>query len=216
MGFSKAFIAISFLLAFLLVCQPIPVFAAESGDATVDDLFQKENEKEPVTDADKNENKGQPAEQGSASVTAMDFIRMIGALLFVIFLIYAVVKLLNKRNKLIRPFQYIENMGGTSLGHNRSVQLIKVGKRVMVVGVGESIQLLKEIENEEERQAILDQYEETIASKMELPKWLDQIKGRITTETEPSQTFADSLKKELKKLKSLRNEGMKKGIRNNE
>lgn len=93
----------------------------------------------------------------SPSVSIFDFVKMIGALLFVIFLIYALVKFMNKRNRLLKPFQYVENIGGTSLGQNKSVQLIKVGNRVLVVGVGENIQPLKEIDDEKEYKEILTQ-----------------------------------------------------------
>ncbi len=92
---------------------------------------------------------------------------MIFALLFVIVLIYGLVKLMNKRNRLLKPFQYVENIGGTSVGQNRSIQLIKVGKSVLVVGVGETIQPLKEIEDEKEIEVILSQHEEAMSSKIE-------------------------------------------------
>ncbi|MBP1080026.1 flagellar protein FliO/FliZ [Bacillus capparidis] len=213
----KSFMSISFIVCLLFAYHASPVSAAETGDATVDEWFQQQDEDKvkPVENR-KEEKQSPPVKQPSASVSAMDFFRMIGALLFVIFLIYAVIKLLNKRNKMIRPFQYIENLGGTSLGQNRSVQLIKVGERVMVVGVGESIQLLKEIENEEERKVILAQHEETVNRKIELPKWLDQVKSSHKKVSEPKSSFADSLKKELKELKNLRKEGIKKGTHHNE
>lgn len=209
----KSFMSIILIVCLLSGFQTSPVLAAETGDATVDEWFQKQDEIEAKTDANRmEENQDQPVDQASASVSAMDFFRMMGALLFVIFLIYAVIKLLNKRNKMIRPFQYIENLGGTSLGQNRSVQLIKVGERVMVVGVGDSIQLLKEIEDEEERKAILHHHEETVNPKIDWPKWLEQVKSR-NKGPEEKNSFVDSLKKELEVVKSLHKEGMKKGSR---
>ena len=44
--------------------------------------------------------------------------------------------------------QLVENLGGNRLGANRSVQLIKVGERLFVVGVGENIQLLKKLKKD--------------------------------------------------------------------
>lgn len=111
---------------------------------------------------------------------------MIGALLFVILLIYGFVKLMNRRNRLLKPFQYVENIGGTSVGQNRSVQLIKVGNSVLVVGVGETIQLLKEIEDEKEREAILSQYEESMSSKVE---WIKLVNPRKDGEKSRKRCF---------------------------
>lgn len=147
----------------------------------------------------------------ASSVSAFDFVKMIGALLFVILLIYGFVKLMNRRNRLLKPFQYVENIGGTSVGQNRSVQLIKVGNSVLVVGVGETIQLLKEIEDEKEREAILSQYEESMSSKVE---WTKLVNRRKDGEKKPQTmlpSFSKALKEQLNELKQSRSEGKKKG-----
>ncbi|MCY8586897.1 flagellar biosynthetic protein FliO, partial [Bacillus haynesii] len=144
--FKKPLIFIAGLCLFAFFVLPYaPALAEESGDQTVDHLFEqkgagKEKEKEKAKDKDKTEEKSSLKEEAeteppSPSVSIFDFVKMIGALLFVIFLIYALVKFMNKRNRLLKPFQYVENIGGTSLGQNKSVQLIKVGNRVLVVGV---------------------------------------------------------------------------------
>lgn len=142
--------------------------------------------------------------------------KMIFALLFVIVLIYGLVKLMNKRNRLLKPFQYVENIGGTSVGQNRSIQLIKVGKSVLVVGVGETIQLLKEIEDETEIEVILSQHEEAMSSKIEWQKFVKPLKG---SEHQPQQklpSFSKALKEQLEELKQNRSEGKKKGPRHHE
>nr|WP_283163287.1 flagellar biosynthetic protein FliO [Sporolactobacillus mangiferae] len=43
----------------------------------------------------------------------------------------------------------LKNMGGVSLGGNRSVQMIMVGSEILIVGVGENVQLLKNISDPE-------------------------------------------------------------------
>ena len=49
-----------------------------------------------------------------------------------------------------------------TVGANRSVQLIKVGDRLLVVGVGENIQLLKEIEEGQEYDQIIMNYNQKL------------------------------------------------------
>ena len=56
----------------------------------------------------------------------------------------------------------MENLGGNALGANRSVQVIKVGNRLLIVGVGENIQLLKEIEDGQEYEQIISEYNNQI------------------------------------------------------
>ncbi|WP_252313466.1 flagellar biosynthetic protein FliO [Sinobaca sp. H24] len=84
---------------------------------------------------------------------------MILALAAVITIMYLLLKFINKRTKKYSSNQTMQNLGGVPLGQNKSVQLVKVGERLLVVGVGESIQLLKEIEDEEERETLLEQPE---------------------------------------------------------
>ncbi|MCY8524149.1 flagellar biosynthetic protein FliO, partial [Bacillus atrophaeus] len=106
--------------------------------------------------------------------------------------------------------------GGTSVGQNRSVQLIKVGKRVLVVGVGDTIQLLKEIDNEEEREAILAQHEEAMSSKVEWPKLMNPLKGSEKKTQQMLPSFSKALKEQLEELKQNRSEGKKKGPHHHE
>lgn len=202
---------IVFICFFVLFSvHPIAAAAADSDNSTVNEWFQKKDEKT----ADQSEQKKEKTTK--TSVSAFDFVKMIFALLFVIVLIYGLVKLMNKRNRLLKPFQYVENIGGTSVGQNRSIQLIKVGKSVLVVGVGETIQLLKEIEDEKEIEVILSQHEEAMSSKIEWQKFVKPLKS---SEHQPQQklpSFSKALKEQLEELKQNRSEGKKKGPRHHE
>ncbi|ARV44207.1 flagella biosynthesis regulatory protein FliZ [Bacillus inaquosorum] len=212
---------IAFICFFVLFSvHPIAAAAADSDNSTVNEWFQKKDEKNADKSEQKEEKTPQTADEteGAAapSVSAFDFVKMIFALLFVIVLIYGLVKLMNKRNRLLKPFQYVENIGGTSVGQNRSIQLIKVGKSVLVVGVGETIQLLKEIEDEKEIEVILNQHEEAMSSKIEWQKFVKPLKG---SEHQPQQklpSFSKALKEQLEELKQNRSEGKKKGPRHHE
>jgi flagellar protein FliO/FliZ len=212
---------IAFICFFILFSvHPLAADAAASEDSTVNEWFQKKDEKTADKSEQKKEKTTQTADEteGAAapSVSAFDFVKMIFALLFVIALIYGLVKLMNKRNRLLKPFQYVENIGGTSVGQNRSIQLIKVGNSVLVVGVGETIQLLKEIEDEKEIEDILSQHEEAMSSKIEWQKLAKPLKG---SENQPQQkltSFSKALKEQLEELKQNRSEGKKKGPRHHE
>ncbi|MCY8908998.1 flagella biosynthesis regulatory protein FliZ [Bacillus atrophaeus] len=219
---NKKHYVIAFISFFILFSMhPLSAFAADSGDSTVNEWFQNKDGKTTGKSEQKAEKTKQTVDDGieeasASSVSAFDFVKLIFALLFVILLIYGLVKLMNKRNRLLKPFQYVENIGGTSVGQNRSVQLIKVGKRVLVVGVGDTIQLLKEIDNEEEREAILAQHEEAISSKVEWPKLMNPLKGSEKKTQQMLPSFSKALKEQLEELKQNRSEGKKKGPHHHE
>ncbi|MCY7918344.1 flagella biosynthesis regulatory protein FliZ [Bacillus vallismortis] len=204
----------------LFSVHPIAAAAADSDNSTVNEWFQKKDEKTADKPEQKEEKTTQTADEteGAAapSVSAFDFVKMIFALLFVVVLIYGLVKLMNKRNRLLKPFQYVENIGGTSVGQNRSIQLIKVGNNVLVVGVGETIQLLKEIEDEKEIEVILSQHEEVMSSKIEWTKLVKPLKGAEHQPQQKLPSFSKALKEQLEELKQNRSEGKKKGPRHHE
>lgn len=140
-------------------------------------------------------------EQKPPSVSIFDFIKMIFALLFVLALLYGALKLINSRNKLDSG-RSVENIGGTNLGNNKSLQLVKVGNSVLVVGVGDSINLLKEITDEQEREQLIQSYRDrsenmTITSD-KLSGVVEKFKGLKKTKNKSS--FSALLQDQLGQL----------------
>lgn len=114
-------------------------------------------------------------EHAPPSISIFDFIKMMFALLFVLALLYGALKLINSKNR-VGNGRSVENIGGTNLGNNKSLQLVKVGNSILVVGVGDSINLLKEITDEEEREQLLQSYRDRADS---VPLHSDKLTGWI-------------------------------------
>ncbi|MFS0787016.1 flagellar biosynthetic protein FliO [Shouchella sp. 1P09AA] len=105
-------------------------------------------------------------ENQDAVVTAespwLSGLKMIGALLVVIVLLLTILKFINKRSRSFQESKGLSLLSGVSLGGNRSVQLIKVGEKLLVVGVSEQVQLLDTIEDPDEIEAILKKHQPDI------------------------------------------------------
>lgn len=86
----------------------------------------------------------------TTSDTVWTFVKVVLVLALVIALIYLLLRFVHKRTRTFAEGRTIQNIGGVSVASNRSVQLIKVGERVFVVGVGESVSLLREIDDLDE------------------------------------------------------------------
>ena len=127
---------------------------------------------------------------------------MIFATVFVVGLLYSVLKFVNKKGRLFKSTQLIENLGGTTLGANRSVQLIKIGNRLLLVGVGENIQLLKEIENEQECEQIILEYNNQInqvgSPNDIISKILKRVQGKENQKGERKTTISNIAKKAVR------------------
>jgi flagellar protein FliO/FliZ len=143
-----------FILSFILVIAPQTRVLAEQSPLSVKECMEQPEKCKDTAKTNSNEENNVNSEAGNI-VSVSDFVKMFFAFLFVFALLYILLKFLNKRNRLFQANRVIQNLGGTSLGGNRSVQIIKIGERVLVVGVGESVQLLTEVLDEQERERLL-------------------------------------------------------------
>ena len=212
------------------------VAAEDLQNNSVYENINKQSQEDQLNQADENpasEDQLQQDEelgvQGDAlSVTAWDFLKMIFALGFILFLIYVLLKFVTKKNRVFQQGQAIVNLGGTNLGQNKSVQIVKVGNRVLVVGVGESITLLKEIEDEQERRSIIEDYEKkqdmVLDSKGLFEKFtstlVQQTKGKKINSSSNTPVFSSKLNEQLQKMKEERTSQLedikRKGLNKNE
>lgn len=76
-----------------------------------------------------------------------EIVKLFFALLLVLALIYLFLYFLKRRNKLGTRIQALENLGGITVGQNKSVQLVRLGDYIYLIGVGEEITLLQKIED---------------------------------------------------------------------
>ena len=89
----------------------------------------------------------QDSEQRSSSFF-MNIIKMIFALFLILLLLYIILLFLKRKNYTNVQHGNIQKIGGFVLGTNKSVQLIKIGEKVYMLGVGDNVQLLEEITDE--------------------------------------------------------------------
>lgn len=157
----------------------------------------------------------QPSKEEASSppgVGLLDVVKMIAALLFVVGLLYFLLKFVNKKSQAYQKSQFIHHFGGTSLGGNRSIQLVRVGDSILIVGVGENVQLLREIDDEEEYKAFLEHYneqsEQMLQSKGVLTKWLTKRKSPHKRDSSTA-SFEHQLQEQLTTIKKNRQKAMK-------
>ncbi|MBS4193995.1 flagellar biosynthetic protein FliO [Lederbergia citri] len=151
----------------------------------------------------------------SLGIGISEFLKMIFALIFVIAILYFLLKFINKRSQSYQQNRLVQNLGGTPLGGNRSIQIVKVGNRLLILGVGEDVQLLKEITDEQEYENYIKQYDEQLEQSLQpvdmVTKWIKRV-NNSTKETNGSsqQPFHMHLKTQLDEIKKERKQTMNK------
>ncbi|ARJ40043.1 hypothetical protein SporoP8_14835 [Sporosarcina ureae] len=201
-------------LILFILCFTIPPFAHAETDpnVSVSDCIGKDKdceEKVPVVENDKklviNDELDEPK-----GPTAKDYIRTLFAFVFVIGLLVWLLRFMNKRNRNFDSNRLMTNMGGVPLGQNKSIQLVKMGNHYFVVGVGENVQLLKEIEDPDEIAELLARYDQSD----EVQKGLfSKLYTRFYSKTEqtPSEeaTFSQLFSTKMNEIKSDRKEQLR-------
>lgn len=156
----------------------------------------------------------QPVE-AAAPAEEKSFIVVIGQLIFytllIVFMIYGLIKFLSMKQRNLQPNQAVKLMGGTALGNNKSLQLVKVGGQIYLIGVGDQVTLIKEFTEDDEIHGI-EKDVDTQSSPL-LPKTVtsfikEKVNGHL--EKNPShakgfeQLFKQSLEKQRNKQEQLK------------
>lgn len=187
-----------FMAMFISTQANVEAEGSSSGDPSVADV---------LGDQSKNDgNSQQTSKENAVPVTTTTdtvwiFVKMILALAFVIALIYILLRFVNSKTKAAGDGRAVQNIGGVGVASNRSVQLVKVGDRILVVGVGDTVTLLKEID---EPKAVEQLAEESNIAPMDgtFKKLKDFIKNNGKKGKQPP--FAKILENRLKTIREER------------
>lgn len=206
---------------FLLVVTSIQVFAEDDfgeGDRNVNEILDSfpNDSGEKIEDNNtleenpenmiKEEEDKQELEIGGAQNQNIFFLvfQMFLALGAVLFVIYFLLKFINKRAQKFNSHSTVQNIGGAGVGSNRSVQIVRVGKRILIVGVGDTVQLLKEIEDPQEIEEMLDSHQQEDFFEQPISKfteWLQKKRKTKNTSHSNEVAFRSLLDNEMKDVK---------------
>jgi flagellar protein FliO/FliZ len=197
----------------ILLSTPIEIFA--DGNMVSDMFNEEDNSVDKQDDGKSMETKDveqKDTQESGNGALIFNLVKMVFALLLILVLIYLLLKFLNKRNKLSNQVKALENLGGISVGPSKSIQIVRVGSKIFLVGVGENVQLLEEIEDEQLRDEILQSYEQQ--SSMKAGNFFTTFQQRLTKQEGESKDSSGEFKQlfssELEKLKLNRKKLMNK------
>lgn len=120
-----------------------------------------------------------------------EYFKMLICLIFVLGLLVYVLKLINKKSSTYQQNSLVRNIGGISVGPQKSVQLLHIGDKLYIVGVGEDVQLLKEIHDEEEVQQLVQYFNEKQNFVSTKPYILDLVNKLKSNKHEVESTDGD-------------------------
>ena len=200
----------------LFMFNSIPVVQAETGDGSVTDFFNQtespeEDDSDLISDDNMTKDPSSNINQTNSPTLFSIILKLIIVLAIIVGLIYLLLRVFNRSGHLNRHGDALVNLGGISLGANKSIQTIKVGEKVFLVGVGDDISLLTEITDEQVIEALVAKQD---ASTLPAQSILGQLKifqkQAKSAELEQqeqkfeNQDFASLFKGELDTMKEKR------------
>lgn len=203
----KKWITILIIIVFGMISFQGQIFAEDLTNQTVKDAYsslEKPNDTKEAEKAIEQKDDAKIESSPSKELSILDFVRVAAAIIFVVILLYGLLWFMNKRNKAFQKANFVENLGGTSLGSNRSVQIVKVGRRILVVGVGENISLLKEIENQQEYEEVINNHNEKMDNMMVPRDIVAKMKEKWGQKENKSHNFSSQLSTQLKEIAKTR------------
>jgi|SRR5690625_327388 len=204
---------ISFIIFIFIVIVPLTIEQSSLADEkSIKDCLESNDDcleelEQPVKNID--EEQGLSADNVKSTSVIFNFIKMIFALLLVLALIYLLLTFVKKRNRLFQQSSILENLGGISVGQNKSIQLVRIGDKVYIIGVGDNVEMLQELTDHHLKQQLLEKNTET----NELTSILPNLFKKGTTKqadqkANVQEKFTLTLEEELNKLKKHRNQMM--------
>lgn len=187
----------------LLLFPAYTIASAEQSDKMIKDYFQTEKGE---SEAEEPEVQEEPVQDSAsaADFSFFDLLRMVAAFIFVGALLYFLLKFLNKKNQAYQKGHIVSNLGGASVGSNKSIQIVKIGSKLFIVGVGENVQLLSEITDPEEIGKLLHDHNEAIDSMLKPADLFTKIKNRRVNDDESNVSFIEQFKKQLNDMSATR------------
>lgn len=180
-------------------------------DSSVTDYLKENSGNDKAPDGTKQQPASgePPAAAPGVGLTVWDYLKTGLALLFVIALIYGMVKVVNTRNRITQHGKLMKNLGGLSLGQQKSVQLIQIGDRFYLIGVGEDVRLLKELTDPDEISRLTAYYADDEEGGQHSPilAILDRLKNAKRNPyqgQESPEDFRDVFKNKLAEIENER------------
>ncbi|WP_225230058.1 flagellar biosynthetic protein FliO [Ureibacillus galli] len=206
---AKFRILIPILMVFLFITPANFANASQGNQMITDECLQDPD----LCDDSKSSADEEQSDSADVGLGVWEYFKMLICLIFVLGLLVFVLKFINKKSSTYQQNSLVRNIGGISVGPQKSVQLLHIGDKLYIVGVGEDVQLLKEIHDEEEVQQLVQYFNEKqsfVSTKPYILELVNKLKSnkREAESTDGDQSmnsnFKSLLNKRLNEIKQTR------------
>jgi len=180
----KGIISVFILFLYVFSFQPT-IFAASNTTAGGHSVYDTIQKGEKAKDAP-----AKTVDNGSSTSLFPLFIKFIFSFILVVGLLILLLRYLSRRSRTLQSSGPVIPLGGQPLGNNRSLQIVLIGQTIYIIGVGDTVTLLRTISQGEEYQHLLENIENQPDGVS--TKWLTG---------DPKKLWNDIFQKQIKKIR---------------
>ena len=176
-------ILLSFCCMILLLVGFHPTNAYADEKASVWDTLQNPSAVKQTDGGTASEPESAPLASNDSPSGFMLFLQVVFSLGLIIVLIYLLLRFLAKKqvgNSQSGPMRVVSSL---SLGSNKSLHLVMIGDSLYILGIGDSVQLIRHIPAGDEMDLLLAEAEIKTQAKT-LPDWFPFLRGKKASEIE--------------------------------
>jgi flagellar protein FliO/FliZ len=179
------------LFTVLLIVFKMPITVVHASEKTVYDNFHKNKQQD--------NNLTQKQAQSTPSMGLYVF-QFIGSFLLIIGLLFFVLKYVSRKSKILQGGGVFHAIGGHSFGNHRSLQMLMIGDTLYILGVGDSVNLIRTIPPGEEQTKLL---ESVAVTPLDSPgKWKWEWKWKFPARKTTEEKWSTHLIEQLKEVQS--------------
>lgn len=185
---------------FLLLLLVVSSFGSPLALANAYNWINNEVEEEELEQVETNQQLELLDSNGSKNGFIL-FFQLVFYTVIVIGMIYALIKFLAIRQRKMQHHQVFQNLGGTPMGPNKSLQLVKVGGKIYLLGVADQITLIKEINDVHQIEEIEKDVEEqeSVLAKSFIEVFQAKLKKQEPNGSSFQSLFSTSLNQQKKR-----------------
>lgn len=117
---------------------------------------------------------------------------VIFVLLIIVICIVLLIRFLGKKNQTFFRKRTMRVIGGVGLGPSKSLQIVEVGSKLYILGIGDDVNVIDTLSDPEEIRALVAQFEREGTSEPSFAKLFTRIKNQLSKSKAESYEIEES------------------------
>ncbi|WP_211745935.1 flagellar biosynthetic protein FliO [Paenibacillus sp. Marseille-Q4541] len=114
---------------------------------------------------------------------------VIFVLIIIVVCIVLLIRFLGRKNQSFFQKRTMRVIGGVGLGPSKSLQIVEVGSKLYILGIGDDVHMIDTLSDPEEIRALIVQFEQEGTSEPSLAKLITGVKNQLLKNKNKAESY---------------------------